>query len=402
MQRAMLFAAATAFTALVCLIAALAVNSLVQLRQIDRQMGTVIDLHNRKIDLITQTQVAAHSRTDEMFRMILAQDAFERDEHFLAFNRAGFLVGSGRNGLKQLGFSPDEHRDFDSQTQLVNDIQVVQERIVDLLAADRRAEALNALLSEAIPMHETFNQQLARMRDHYQVANLAAQRELRSSNRTAYRLTLTLCILAVLFAFLIAWLSMRQIALKSREVEQKMAELEASRAALKEEATHDALTGLANRRLLYDRLQQAIRHAHRYGGKVGILFIDLDRFKEINDHHGHHVGDAVLTEVARRLTTSIRDSDSVARLGGDEFVVLLEGVQGRDDCLAAALKIEQALNEGSNFFGLEVEIAASIGQSLFPDDGDHEDALIRAADAAMYRIKSGGDTERQQRLAFIQ
>lgn len=402
MQRAMLFAAATAFTVLVCLIAALVINSLVQLRQIDRQMDAVIDLHNRKIDLITQTQVAAHSRTDEMFRMVLAQDAFERDEHFMAFNRAGFLVGSGRNGLKQLGFSPDERRDFDSQTQLVNDIQSVQERIVDLLVADRRAEALNVLVLEAIPMHEIFNRQLARMRDHYQAANLAAQRELRSSNRTAYRLTLTFGILAVLFAFLIAWLSMRQIALKSREVEQKMAELEASRAAFKEEATHDALTGLANRRLFYDRLQRAIRHARRYGGKIGILFLDLDRFKEINDHYGHHVGDAVLTEVARRLTTSIRDSDSVARLGGDEFVVLLEGVQGRDDCLAAALKIDQALNEDTNFYGFDLEIAASIGQALFPDDGDHEDALIRAADAAMYRVKTGGITERQQRLAFIQ
>lgn len=402
MQRAMLFAAATAFTVLVCLIAALVINSLVQLRQIDRQMDAVIDLHNRKIDLITQTQVAAHSRTDEMFRMVLAQDAFERDEHFMAFNRAGFLVGSGRNGLKQLGFSPDERRDFDSQTQLVNDIQSVQERIVDLLVADRRAEALNVLVLEAIPMHEIFNRQLARMRDHYQAANLAAQRELRSSNRTAYRLTLTFGILAVLFAFLIAWLSMRQIALKSREVEQKMAELEASRAAFKEEATHDALTGLANRRLFYDRLQRAIRHARRYGGKIGILFLDLDHFKEINDHYGHHVGDAVLTEVARRLTTSIRDSDSVARLGGDEFVVLLEGVQGRDDCLAAALKIDQALNEDTNFYGFDLEIAASIGQALFPDDGDHEDALIRAADAAMYRVKTGGITERQQRLAFIQ
>jgi diguanylate cyclase (GGDEF)-like protein len=134
-----------------------------------------------------------------------------------------------------------------------------------------------------------------------------------------------------------------------------MAELERSRAALREEATHDPLTGLANRRLFYDRLHQAVRHAHRYGGKVGILYVDLDRFKEINDRLGHHVGDAVLTEVAKRLTSSIRDSDSVARLGGDEFVVLLEGVQGREDCLATAHKIEQALNTDTNFYGLDVK-----------------------------------------------
>jgi diguanylate cyclase (GGDEF)-like protein len=181
---------------------------------------------------------------------------------------------------------------------------------------------------------------------------------------------------------------------------EQMVELERSRAALHEKATHDSLTGLANRRLFYDRMQQAIRHAHRNGGKVGVLYVDLDRFKAINDHHGHHVGDAVLTEVAKRLTSSIRDSDSVARLGGDEFVVLLDDVQGRDDCLAAAHKIEQALNEGSSFYGLDVEIAASIGHALYPDDGADEDALIRAADASMYRIKSGCESERQCRPAF--
>jgi len=102
----------------------------------------------------------------------------------------------------------------------------------------------------------------------------------------------------------------------------------AQRRQLETMAYTDPLTGLANRRLFYDRLQQAIHHAQRYGGKLGILFVDLDRFKIINDQHGHHVGDAVLTEVAKRLTSSIRSSDSVARLGGDEFVVLLDGVQG--------------------------------------------------------------------------
>jgi diguanylate cyclase (GGDEF)-like protein len=179
-----------------------------------------------------------------------------------------------------------------------------------------------------------------------------------------------------------------------------MVELEHSRAALREEATHDPLTGLANRRLFYDRLHQAIRHAHRYGGKLGILYVDLDRFKDINDRFGHHVGDAVLTEVAKRLTSSIRGSDSAARLGGDEFVVLLEAVQGRDDCLAAARKIEQAVNADTNFYGLDLKVDASVGQALYPDDGTDEDALIRAADAAMYRVKSGCESARQQHLPF--
>lgn len=133
---------------------------------------------------------------------------------------------------------------------------------------------------------------------------------------------------------------------------------------------------------------------------MGILYVDLDRFKDINNRHGHHVGDAVLTEVAKRLTSSIRGSDSVARLGGDEFMVLLEAVQGRQDCLAAAHKIQQALNADTRFYGLDVKIAASIGQALYPDDGSDEDALIRAADAAMYRVKSGCESVHQRHLPF--
>jgi diguanylate cyclase (GGDEF)-like protein len=387
-----------AFLALIALICGLLLNGLLQLQALGTQLQIVIEHHNRKIDLITQTQVAAHIRTDSLFRMALTDDPFERDAHYLEFNRAGFLVGSGRNALRQLGFTPEEQRYFDAQTRLVNDIQALQEQVIDLLHADRRAEARELLVLAAIPIQESFNRQLADMRAAYQRANLLAQREARQTYQRAFRLTLLFGIAAIVLATLIAWHTLHRIRLKSQLIREQMTQLERSRAALHVEATHDPLTGLANRRLFYDRLRQAIRHALRYGGKVGILYLDLDRFKDINDQHGHHVGDAVLTEVAKRLTSSIRDSDSVARLGGDEFAVLLEGVQGREDIHAAAHKIEQTLNADTHFYGLEVELAASIGQALYPDDGEDEDALIRAADAAMYRVKSGSESERQSRL----
>jgi diguanylate cyclase (GGDEF)-like protein len=389
-----------AFIALIALIFGLALNSLLQLRALGEQLHVVVEHHNRKIDLITQTQVAAHIRTDSLFRMAIADDPFERDAHFMEFNRAGFLVGSGRNALRELGFSIAEQRSFDAQTRLVNEIESVQERVVDLLKAERGADARRMLFLEAIPIQDAFNRQLADMRALYQQENLAAQQQAQQTYRNTLLLTLVFGIAAIALALLIAWHTLRKVGLKSRKIREQMVELERSRAALHEEATHDSLTGLANRRLFYDRLQQAVRHAHRYGGKVGVLYVDLDRFKGINDQHGHHVGDAVLTEVAKRLSSCIRDSDSVARLGGDEFAVLLEGVQGREDTLAATHKIEQALNVDRTFYGLELEIAASIGQALYPDDGADEDSLIRAADAAMYRIKSGSESQRQQKLPF--
>jgi len=400
MQRGISLITGIAFIALIALICGLTANGVLQLETLGTQMRTVVENHNRKIDLITQTQVAAHLRTDNLLRMVLAEDPFERDAHFMEFNRAGYLVGSGRNALRQLGFTPAEQRSFDAQTRLVNDIQALQERVIDLLNAERGAEARRLLKHEVIPIQETFNRQLASMRDLYQQANLAATRQAEDTYQRTFLLTLTFGVAAIALSLLIAWLTLRKIGLKSILISEQMMELERSRAALHEEATHDALTGLANRRLFYDRLRQAIRHAHRYGGKVGILYVDLDRFKEINDNHGHHVGDAVLTEVAKRLTASIRDSDSIARLGGDEFAVLLEGVHGRQDLLAAAHKIEQALNTDPRFYGLEVAVAASIGQALYPDDGVDEDALIRAADAAMYRVKSGSESEHQHRLPF--
>jgi diguanylate cyclase (GGDEF)-like protein len=390
----------TAFVALIALICGLVGNDLLQLHALGAQLRTVVEFHNRKIDLITQTQVAAHIRTDSLFRMALADDPFERDNFFMAFNRAGFQVGSGRRALREMGFTPEEQKIFDAQTHLIDDIQSVQDQVVDLLKTDRDAEARRVLVEQAIPLQEAFNRQLADMRFLYHKANAEAQARAQQTYQRTFLLTLVSGIVAIALALLIAWRTVRKVSLKSKLIDEQMVELERSRAALREEATHDPLTGLANRRLFYDRLQQAIRHAHRYGGKVGILYVDLDRFKAINDQHGHHVGDAVLTEVAKRLTSSIRGSDSVARLGGDEFVVLLENVQGREEFMAIAHKIEETLRADSYFFGLNVEITASIGLALFPDDGSDEDTLIRAADAAMYRVKTGCESERQHRLPF--
>lgn len=389
-----------AFIALIALIFGLAINSLLQLQTLGTQIHTVVEYHNRKIDLITQTQIASHLRTNSVFRMVLADDPFERDQLFLEYNRAGFLVGSGRNALRQMGFTPEEARVFNDQSRLVTHIESTQDRVIDLLQAGHEAEARQVFVHIAIPIQSLFNLQLADMRNLYHQANLIAQQEAEQTYRHAFLLTLIFGIAATVLALLIAWRTLKKVSLNSQQISEHVVALEESRAALHQEATHDPLTGLANRRLFYDRLQQAIRHAHRYGSKVGILYVDLDRFKEINDQHGHHVGDAVLTEVAKRLTSSIRDSDSVARLGGDEFVVLLEGVQGREDLLVATHKIEQELNTGTHFYGLELEISASIGQALYPDDGEDEDALIRAADAAMYRVKSGSESELQARFPF--
>ena len=399
-RNASLYLTSGTFMILVGLIVAMAIHGVVQLRQIQQQMEKVVALHERKIDIVTRTQVAAHMRADRLYRMSLETDPFAQDALWLEFLRAGYLVGSGRNQLRSLGFTIQEQANFNAQSELIRRIEPAQEEAVNLLKANKRTEADAFMLKEVIPLQQAFNERLAELRDYYQEGNLASLQLARENYRRNLLFTISAGLVAVLLGAVIGILTLRQLAAAQRRIREQMDELERSRAALEEEATHDSLTGLANRRLFYDRLRQGVRHAKRYRSNLGILFLDMDRFKEINDRHGHHVGDAVLTEVARRIVNSVRESDTVARLGGDEFAVLLENVGGRNDCMAAALKIEEALGMDASFYGLDLELSASIGQALYPDDGQEEDELIRAADAAMYRVKHGELSRRQQRFLF--
>lgn len=155
-------------------------------------------------------------------------------------------------------------------------------------------------------------------------------------------------------------------------------------------ATHDELTGLANRALFHDRLEQSLHYAHRSGRSVAVLLLDLDRFKIINDSLGHSFGDRLLSAVAQRLDRVVRDTDTVARLGGDEFVLLLAEVADSDDVGLLAARILRDLAEPYRIEGREVALGASLGISLYPRDSNDGATLIRNADIAMYRAKQEG------------
>jgi diguanylate cyclase (GGDEF)-like protein len=155
-------------------------------------------------------------------------------------------------------------------------------------------------------------------------------------------------------------------------------------------AAHDLLTDLPNRILLNDRLSQAIASAQRQRHRLAVLFLDLDRFKLINDTLGHEIGDGLLQSVAQRLVESVRRSDTVSRQGGDEFVLLLSRVDEAEDAAASVQKVIKALAAPLDVDGHRLHVTASIGLSMYPDDGQDADTLIRNADAAMYRAKERG------------
>jgi diguanylate cyclase (GGDEF)-like protein/PAS domain S-box-containing protein len=155
-------------------------------------------------------------------------------------------------------------------------------------------------------------------------------------------------------------------------------------------AYHDALTGLPNRRLLEDRLQQALYRAQRSESRLAVLLIDLDDFKQVNDSAGHRAGDAVLREVALRLASCMRKADTLARHGGDEFVVVMGDIAGEAECQAVAEKILRALAPEVRVDGRAFTLGASIGIAVYPGGSGDADALLRHADAAMYRAKQLG------------
>ncbi|WP_445371200.1 putative bifunctional diguanylate cyclase/phosphodiesterase [Methylomonas sp. HW2-6] len=156
------------------------------------------------------------------------------------------------------------------------------------------------------------------------------------------------------------------------------------------QATHDTLTGLPNRTVLSDRLQQAINFAARYGNILAVAFVDLDQFKFINDSMGHHVGDSLLVVMAERLSQCVRDSDTVVRLGGDEFVLLLCSLQKIEDISHSMQRILAAVAAPCTIDGLEFVVSCSIGIGVYPGDGHDAATLLKHADSAMYKAKQLG------------
>jgi diguanylate cyclase (GGDEF)-like protein len=172
------------------------------------------------------------------------------------------------------------------------------------------------------------------------------------------------------------------------ENEQKNAMLAA--AQIEHLAYHDTLTGLPNRQLFLDRLNLAIAHAHRTAQRLAVFFLDLDRFKIINDSLGHAIGDRLLQAISQRLVALLREGDTVTRIGGDEFTILVPHLQHPDDAIVVARKVRDTLKHPIELDGRELYVSTSIGISLYPNDGEDATSLLRNADAAMYRAKAQG------------
>jgi len=178
-----------------------------------------------------------------------------------------------------------------------------------------------------------------------------------------------------------------------RSTIQLLEEVDAQREMIRQLATHDELTGVPTLRLATDRLEQAMLGAARSGGKVAVLFIDLDGFKSINDTHGHDAGDAVLKAVAERCRAVVRADDTIARKGGDEFIAILRGIEGSRAALTLAQRVVDTLSAPVTYNGRDLRVGASVGVALFPEHAATAVDMIRAGDGAMYEAKRSGTNQ---------
>ncbi|WP_296892805.1 EAL domain-containing protein [Thiobacillus sp.] len=346
-----------------------------QLRLTANNLGTVVDVHMRKLSLTKTMMTAARERTLCMFRLSMSHDPFERDQLFVQFNKHGAEFAHARMALLSMPLSPREHELIDLQGRLTSIARPMQNRVVDALSNDSGKKAEERVLSSAIPAQNNVLSVLSLLDTETQKLALEASRKAHQAHEVARFWMYLLSGIALLLGIFVAAAVMYYTKRASRERHHL--------------ATHDALTGLPNRMLFMDRLEQSLVRAQRRNTLVGVMFIDLDRFKRVNDTLGHASGDALICEVAQRLRSATRAEDVVARLGGDEFGVVIDAAR-ISHVLQVVEKILGVVSEPYRIAERELFSSCSIGVSVYPNDGSDGTSLLKHADTAAFTAKNGG------------
>ncbi len=347
-----------------------------QLKMITDNLNRVVDVHMRKQNLTKTMVVTARERILIMFMLTRTDDAFARDSLLMQFHQKGSEFVTARLTLLDMPLNPTERELIARQGELIGHAQPIQERAIELINADFNQAAADLVLKQAIPAQNNVMKVLSQLDAETQRVAQVASQKAHEAHRVARFWMYLLSGIALLVGFIVAVIVFRYTNRIGRERERL--------------ATQDTLTGLPNRMQLEDRLEQALVRGKRRGTLVGVMFIDLDRFKRVNDTLGHASGDQLIREVAKRLRGAVRAEDTVARLGGDEFVVLIGDAATLGHILQVAEKMRSAMAAPYRVSGRELFCSSSIGISVYPNDGADSGSLLKNADTAMYHAKNAG------------
>ncbi len=375
------------FAVLIVLMAGLIGHAVWHIGDLKERMRDIVELRNLKIQLATDLQEASYNRHSALVYQALARDAFERDENFQQYIRWGYQVGLARSKLKAMPLDAFERDNLSQQDVLVMQIIEQQELISDLAARGQMEAARSRLAADLRPLNLEYTETVDTLRRHERDLIRVALEQTQQATEKAISLHLGLGAVMILLALLISEATRRLLRRHAETIFEQMHQLEQAGSRLEHQATHDPLTGLANRVLFYRRLEEAMVHAEQEQFSLAVMYVDLDDFKQVNDVHGHAAGDALLKTVAKRLHHVMRIADTAARLGGDEFALLFVGVQETSDCPPLCAKVEKEVSQPLDFEGVLLTPACSIGYALYPRDGISLDTLLNTADGRMYQAK---------------
>jgi len=381
------------FIALAGLMLLLVWQSASHMQDLNGRMREIVEHRNQKIQLATDLLEFAHNRHNALVYQTVTQDPFARDEIFQQYLKWGYEVGKARSSLRAMDLDSTETANLLRQDELVGQVIHLQERISDLSAEERFADAQDLLANQLRSLNIQMIEEINRLRQHERDSIQHLLNEASAMSHSAIRIYAVLGILMLgIAAGLGVWVQ-RRLNRGALIISQQLEDLEAVGDRLAHEATHDPLTGLANRSLFYRRLSQAMEHAEEEHLNLSVLYIDLDKFKPVNDEYGHAAGDTLLQILAGRLLKSVRNTDTIARLGGDEFAMILLGVGEPQQLNYVIEKITTDVAQPADIGPVTLTPGCSIGYAVYPVDGEETEDLLHAADQRMYEVK------RQAKLA---
>ena len=361
------------FAMMMLLMLSLGFVGLTRMANIYWHMEQIVTDRNVKTERAQIMKDALRERALMMHSISVLTDPFDRDADALNFDEKGALYANTRQRLESMDLNEGEMSILARIQTLTQTTQPLVTKAVSLALDEKPEQAQTLIREKAYPAQKQIAAEIDNLINLEYAETEHAWNEAAESYHSARLLMFALGAAATVLGLLIAFLVIRHT--------QQQA------STLRHQATFDRLTNLPNRALFADRIQQTILISRREKQSFTIIVVDLDRFKEINDALGHHVGDQVLQEVARQSRNCLRESDTFARMGGDEFIILLPSTPNLAGAIATAKKIISAINKPMQVAGQNLEISASLGIALFPEHGEKAEALLRNADAAMYEAK---------------
>ena len=342
----------------------------------NQRLRDIAQNNNVKTELATVMHSTLRERALAMHALSIITDPFEKDAEIQRFNSDGANYIQARRRLESMPLTREESDILARIRELTQEAQPVVQEVVEMSTFDEdQTEIFEKIRNVAMPRQRAIAEQVSALVDLQREQTSIAVRNAETSYAQVRNLMFLLGTAALLLGLAIAWFVSRRVTHQARQ--------------LADQAMYDPLTGLANRSLLQDRLEHEIALAAREGTPFGVVLMDLDRFKAVNDTLGHEVGDELLREVGRRLKEAVRGEDTVARLGGDEYVILLHELDELD-VPRVANKILAALDQPFHWQNQSIDLGASLGVSLYPSLCTDPSMLIRCADIAMYVAKRSG------------